>query len=38
MIWLSRISTSLGLTCDVLRVSARIFAFNDRTGRSAMKV
>jgi hypothetical protein len=38
MIWLCRISASLGGCCDVLRVWARIFAFSDRMGRLAMKV
>ena len=30
MIWLSRISTSLGDCCDVLLVRARIFSFSDQ--------
>jgi hypothetical protein len=38
MIWLSLISTSPGFCCDVLFVRARIVAFSDRIGRSAMKV
>ena len=38
MIWLSRISTAPEFCCDFLWVRARIFAFNDRIGRSAMKV
>jgi hypothetical protein len=38
MIWLSRISTDLRSCCDVLFVRARILAFSDRMGRSAMKV
>jgi len=38
IIWLSRISTFLGACCDNLPVRARILSFNDRTGRSAMKV
>jgi hypothetical protein len=38
MIWASRISTDPGCCCDVLFVRARTFAFNDRIGRSAMKV
>jgi hypothetical protein len=38
MIWLILISTVLGSCCDVLFVRARILSFNDRMGRSAMKV
>jgi hypothetical protein len=38
MIWPSRISTDLGSCCEFLFVRARIFAFRDRIGRSAMKV
>jgi hypothetical protein len=36
-IWLSRISTVPGFCCDLLLVRARIFVFNDRMGRSAVK-
>jgi hypothetical protein len=32
VIWLSLISTALGFCCDVLFVTARIFAFSDRIG------
>jgi hypothetical protein len=38
MSWLSLISTVPKSCCDVLPVRARILAFTDRTGRSAMKV
>ena len=38
MTWASLVSTAPGFCCDFLSVKARIFAFNDRIGRSAMKV